>query len=518
MSLKKKIILSFLISSTIIAILALTAYLTFVEIQKEIRYLELADTLRSKTLQLRRHEKNFFLYRDPTENTLVHDYITQIKDIVNRTTPAYGAGMIKELEELIISYEGTYSRIEELGSVFQKKLDRLKPLFPVYEPLFPIIESTILERPLVNARLLEDVFPGPSADSAIDTLRSLHIEILELRKIGENIVNLSKDLDRSAREKAERGVSISQKTTLFLFPLSLIVGLVALFMIGQNIVRRLEILRSAIEKTARGDFLSLPLGDEHDEVGVLMKTFNKMGEALVERDKELSKKNEELYQSRKLASIGTLASGVAHELNNPLNNIYISAQILSREMGGGDFPPIIKGTVEDIFSQSLRVKRIVSDLLEFSREKAPVLKKINLTGLIEDVTSRMMMSDILEEIELNVTSPQDILIQADRHLMEQVFINLISNAVDAMEGKGSIDITVDHSSNEAVITISDTGKGISTEEIEKIFDPFFTTKEKGTGLGLAIVYNIVRKHNGSITVRSTQGEGTTFTIVLKEIP
>lgn len=517
MSLRKKIILSFLISSTIIAVLALTAYITFVEIRKEIRFLELADSLRSKTLQLRRHEKNFFLYRDPLETTLVHDYIVQINAIVDGARPVYGTGPLVEMGKQIETYEEQYNRIEDLASNIQSELNGLKHRFPQFRIFFPIIESTILERPLVNARLLENMFSGSTAASAVKVLRSLHTEILGLRKTGEEIVNLSKDLDRSARAKAERGIALSQKATLLLFPLSLVVGLGTLFMIGQNIVKRLEILRTAIENTARGDFLSLPMGDDRDEVGVLMKTFNKMESALVERDREIAKKNEELYHSKKLASIGTLASGVAHELNNPLNNIYLSAQVLSREMGMGEFPPIIRETVEDIFSQTLRVKRIVSDLLEFSREKAPVLKEFNLTGLIEDVTSRMMVSNMLSGIELNVSIPRDVNITADRHLMEQVFINLLINAVDAMAGiRGTIDITVEHSGNEVAIRISDTGKGIPPDTLQRIFDPFYTTKEKGTGLGLAIVYNIIRKHNGSITVESSPGKGTTFTIFMKE--
>jgi len=516
MSLRKKIILSFLISSTIIAVLALTAYLTFVEIRKEIRFLELSDSLRSKTLQLRRHEKNFFLYRDPVETTLVHDYIVQINTIVHSARPVYGAGPLVDLGKQIEAYEEQYYRIEDLASKIQSELNGLKPRYPQYRVFFPIIESTILERPLVNARLIESIFPGPTASTPVTVLKSLHKEILGLRKTGEEIVNLSKDLDRSARSKAERSISISQRTTLFLFPLSLIVGLGTLFMIGQSIVKRLEILRTAIEKTARGDFLSLPLGDERDEVGVLMKTFNKMEAGLVERDQEISKKNEELYHSRKLASIGTLASGVAHELNNPLNNIYLSAQVLSKEMGVGDFPPIIRETVEDIFSQTLRVKRIVSDLLEFSREKAPVLKEVNLAGLVEDVTSRMMMSNMLSLIKLSVNVPRDVNLLADRHLMEQVFVNLLINSVDAMAGdEGTIDITVNRSGDEIVIKVSDSGKGIPSDVLQRIFDPFYTTKEKGTGLGLAIVYNISRKPNGTISVESTVGKGTTFTIVLK---
>ncbi|MBI4690868.1 MAG: GHKL domain-containing protein [Nitrospirae bacterium] len=237
---------------------------------------------------------------------------------------------------------------------------------------------------------------------------------------------------------------------------------------------------------------------------------------LVEREKELIKKNEELLQGRKLASIGTLASGVAHELNNPLNNIYLAAQILSKEIGDQDTcPPIVKETVKDIFSQTLRVKRIVTDLLEFSREKEPELKTVDIKNLINSVLTRMEISGELSGAKkFNLRAADDIRVLADSHLLEQVFVNLFSNAVDAMEGKGFIDIEINTRNDSVRIKVSDTGKGISAENIPRIFDPFFTTKEKGTGLGLAIVFSIIEKHKGKIEVDSEPHKGTTFTITL----
>jgi signal transduction histidine kinase len=297
----------------------------------------------------------------------------------------------------------------------------------------------------------------------------------------------------------------------------LAVGLAALFMISQSVVRRLKILTEAIEKTGKGDFSSLSVPAEQDEVGVLMNAFNKMEYDLIVRDKEIDKKNEELLQSRKLASIGTLASGVAHELNNPLNNIYLAAQILSKEVGEDECHPLIRETVSDIFSQTLRVKRIVNDLLEFSREKPPELKKTNIVAIIENVITQMKSSGEIAGINYNIDSPDVFELEADRHLLEQVFINLVGNAADAMEGKGQLNISVAATNSSAVIRVSDTGKGILPKDISRIFDPFFTTKEKGTGLGLAIVYNIIEKHKGKIEVTSEPYKGTTFMITLPAI-
>lgn len=516
MSLRKKIILSFLISSTIIAVFAVTAYLTFVEIREEIRYLELSDTLRSKTLQLRRHEKNFFLYRDRKEQELVHVYIKELRGILREATLRYDSASLQALETEIQSYEQSFTNLESLVLSFQAEFERIKAAHPGRAAFFPIIESTILERPLVNAALLSEIFTGQSDRKAVTTLRSLNREISALRKTGEEIVSLSKDLDRSARYKAEQAIALSQKATLLLFPLSLVVGLVTLFMISHSVVKRIEILTVAIENTAKGNFLSLPVGDEKDEVGRLMRTFNAMETSLVERDREIRKKNEELLQTKKLASLGTLASGVAHELNNPLNNIYLAAQILSKEMAGESFPPIIRETVTDIFSETLRVKRIVSDLLEFAREKVPELRPLNIAGLIEDVLSKLMQSGALSGITLSVAMPHDVMVQGDRLLLEQVFINLFSNAAEAMNGSGKLTISIDHAGGTASIEVADTGQGIARDDIARIFDPFFTTKEKGTGLGLSIVYNIIKKHGGTIAVKSTPGEGTNFSLSLPE--
>ncbi len=515
MSLRKKIIISFLISSIIIAVLSISAYVNFLGIRKEIRYLELSDTVRSKSLLLRRHEKNFLLYGDSKESDNVHLYLMDLKTTLSQASPAYKTVSVDKLQAKIEEYSQRFTSIEKLKWDFQAKFNTLKQRYSQYSIFFKLMESTFLERPLVNAELLETLFYSGS-ESLIKDLKQLDAEINALRKNGEEILIISTDLDKSAREKVESTIRLSQTAVLILFPTFLAVGLAAMFVISQSAVKRLKILTEAIEKAGKGDFSSLSVPVEKDEVGVLINAFNKMEHDLIARDKEIVKKNEELLQSRKLASIGTLASGVAHELNNPLNNIYLAAQILSREVGEEECQPVIKETVGDIFSQTLRVKRIVNDLLEFSREKPPDLRKTNIVGIIEDVISQMKSSGEIAGITYNIDSPGIFEIDADRHLLEQVFINLVGNAADAMEGKGLLHISVSEKNSSAVIKVTDTGKGILPKDASRIFDPFFTTKEKGTGLGLAIVYNIIEKHKGKIEVKSEPFKGTTFTIVLPE--
>jgi signal transduction histidine kinase len=312
----------------------------------------------------------------------------------------------------------------------------------------------------------------------------------------------------------DRTISISQTALLILFPLFLVVGITALVVIVRSAVNQLKILAGAIEKTGKGDFSALPAPSKHDEVGSLIEAFNRMENDLIARDNEIAKKNEELLQSRKLASLGTLASGVAHELNNPLNNIYLAAQILTREIDTETCPGIIKETVGDIYSQTLRVKRIVSDLLAFARERPPELTPVQITVLIKGILTQMAATEDLRDVRYTVQARDDASVLADGHMMEQVFINLFTNAVDAMEGKGLLNVAIEREGQSVRITVSDTGRGIPPEKMQRIFDPFFTTKDHGTGLGLAIVYSIIEKHKGRVDVQSTVGRGTTFLITL----
>jgi two-component system NtrC family sensor kinase len=240
---------------------------------------------------------------------------------------------------------------------------------------------------------------------------------------------------------------------------------------------------------------------------VLIQKFNAMEEQLVQREKEL-------IQSKKLAAIGTLASGVAHELNNPLNNIYTTSQRLMKK-AGDEFPPFVRKSLADIFSETMRVKKIVGDLLDFARGREPNIRQVELRSLIEGVYRHLGNSVDTGKIRFRLDlNPRQVVIDADQEQLEQVFINLFTNAVDAMSGEGDLEVVVDESAEDARIRVSDSGKGMPAEAVDKIFEPFYTTKGKGTGLGLAIVFNIVQKHNGRIKVESSPGKGTTFEITL----
>ncbi len=520
MSLKKKIALSFFISAFIIAILAAFEYVNFIEIRKEIRYLEITDTLSRKALQLRRHEKNFFIYgprKAAGEAVLVHDYLGQLKTILAQNPHIDQEDQLK-LRTSIAAYEQRFGEIEAAAKKQAEAFGSIRSGSTRNGQFIALVEATFLEQPSQSADFLMAAFSLSARHPLVAGLRNIDRDIMALRKTGEDILFITKDLDKIAREKAETVIRMSQIAILIFFPLFFAVGIGMLFFITTNVVRRLMLLIHVVEKTGKGSYPHLavaPAGrGASDEVGQLIDKFNQMEDQLALHEAELESKNRELMQARKLAAIGTLASGVAHELNNPLNNIYLSAQVLTRE-AGEQCTAEVKEAVNDIVGQTERVKRIVGDLLEFARGKEPQLQDVDLAALVSDAFRHCGSSRDLSRVRFSMTSdPPGIIMQADQGQMEQVFTNLFINAVDAMNREGDLAVLAREEAGGIVVRVSDTGRGIPRDAQDKIFEPFYTTKDKGTGLGLAIVYNIIKKHDGDIAVESEEDRGTTFTITL----
>jgi signal transduction histidine kinase len=242
-----------------------------------------------------------------------------------------------------------------------------------------------------------------------------------------------------------------------------------------------------------------------------MRRFDDLEDEIEERQADLERKNRELLETKKLAANGTHAAGVAHELNNPLNNISLAIKVLVRELGEAP-PPAVAEAAADIVGQTVRVKSIVGDLLEYARGREPLFRLVDLDELIRGTLQRFRVADRRVTFAPLETRGHGAVVRADPDQLERVFINLFTNAVEATPGTGEVRVLVTSSESHVQVRVSDTGRGISREAQEKIFEPFFTTKEKGTGLGLAIVFNIVRKHGSEIAVQSEEGKGTTFVI------
>jgi len=508
MSLQKKILLGFLVSAACIGALLALLFANFVEINKETRFLEATDSIRSMSLQLRRHEKNFLLYAPEGaagEVAAIRDYLSRLEALLAEVRREH-APRTAALDRLVANFGAQFDAVLALFDGAMRSSAALAADAPDYRRVAPLVESNFLSQPLVDARYLRETADLPPRHALLATLDRLDATIRALRHTGEEILSESKELDRVARANVDRFIDHSRRAIYVLAPASLLLGLGTILYVTAGALRRLALLAGVVEHAGSGQFLPVPEGGG-DEVGSLIRKFNVMEERLAEREREL-------LHSKKLAAIGTLASGVAHELNNPLSNISTTVQRLQRK-AGDDLPPVVRRGLDDIYGQTLRVKSIVGDLLEFARGREPRPAAVELTSLARAAWEHLGATRDLERVRFTVAAtPAEIVVEADPEQLERVFLNLFANAVDAMPGGGAISFSATEGEETARVRVSDTGPGIPAEALEKLFEPFYTTKDKGTGLGLAIVFNIVEKHRGQIRVESVPEAGTTFAIDL----
>jgi signal transduction histidine kinase/iron only hydrogenase large subunit-like protein len=227
---------------------------------------------------------------------------------------------------------------------------------------------------------------------------------------------------------------------------------------------------------------------------------------------QLEEAQTQLIKTEKMASLGQLAAGVAHEINNPLGTITIYSHLLLKGLEADD-PR--KEDVELIISEAKRAKEIVQGLLSFARDTKLSQTEMNMNHLLEDVFALVANQSLFYNIKVEKSFYEEIpTIHADETKLKQVFLNIILNGAQAMEGNGRLTISTIADKKQVKVKIQDTGPGIPPENMGKLFSPFYTTKEKGTGLGLAISYGIIERHGGRIDVDSELGKGSTFTITL----
>jgi two-component system NtrC family sensor kinase len=260
----------------------------------------------------------------------------------------------------------------------------------------------------------------------------------------------------------------------------------------------------------------------------IIQRMEEMYAELVARHNEIEKKNKELeaayeelrkiqnqlIQSEKMRSLGRMAAGVAHEINNPLGGILIYGHLLLEDTDDSD-PR--QTNIMKIVTEAEKCRNIVKDLLGFARPAVADGEPVNLKVVLENTISLLDGQAIFHNIDIEFESEEVIPgIKGDASQLQQAFTNVILNAVQAMERKGKLTIKLHRQNgNQIIVSISDTGHGISPEHMKKIFEPFFTTKQagQGTGLGLAITYSIVENHGGKIEVKSEVGKGSTFRII-----
>jgi two-component system NtrC family sensor kinase len=340
------------------------------------------------------------------------------------------------------------------------------------------------------------------------------------------------DIDVSLRPMDERLRTAELKLVAIGVFSVFLVALVIKFLMGRVLNQPLNELVEGTFRVAHEDLdFKIPVHTD-DELGHLALSFNNMTQELKkaklslqqwgsrleqmvdERTRDLRDAQEQLIRSAKLASLGKLSAGVAHEINNPLTGILTFSQLLMEQ-----FPPDSSEyhDLQVIRQETIRCRNIVRGLLEFARQSVPAKSPVRIPGLLDEVLRMVSNQESFQNIRIETRLDPDVPeVMADRDQLKQVFFNVILNASDAMPDGGRLIIETSRNPERSTVSIrfSDTGSGIDPEHLDKLFDPFFTTKQMGTGLGLAVSYGIVKAHRGSIEVESTPGKGTVLTITL----
>jgi two-component system NtrC family sensor kinase len=434
-----------------------------------------ATDLFNTVLEIRRFERNYFLHHQSADLKENGQYIKMAQDML------------------------TANRADFSAITTPARLDELSALLGNYQRQMATFAAA-------NRNPLESYEP-------------------RVRALGQDVVAIAEDMAGSERRQIQ--TTLASFRTLLLGVILCMALLIVVLGRGLSlrVVRPLQEMESSVAAISanRRETLSAPSNDR--EILSIIAAFNHML-------KELDLRQKSLMRSERLASLGTMLSGVAHELNNPLSNISTSCQILLEEVGECD-AATQKRYLEQIDQQTERARHIVRSLLDFSREKAFRKENVLLRPLVTQ-TVGFVRGEVSAKSVVQLSIPDDLAVLADAQRLQQVFVNLIRNALEGLGPDGQIHISAQalHVSGPpegtalgqgcevegdvVEISVEDNGPGIAADLLPRIFDPFFTTKEvgHGMGLGLFVVYEIVDEHGGCIAVQSTPGQGAMFRIRL----
>jgi two-component system, NtrC family, sensor kinase len=433
------------------------------------------------TLEIRRFEKNYFLYRQVSDAEENRAYVARAQRLLAENREAFSAfGGEAELNALRIGLQG-------------------------------------------YAELMAEYLRVPVAATA----RESELEA-RVRQAGKDLVTTAESMAAAERKMLQASLARHRIS----LSVSIVVLIILVVVIGRVLYRMvagpLKHMEKSMEAVANGnrDQIDIPSADR--EMVSLTHAFNHVLQELELRQKHL-------LRSEKLASLGTLLSGVAHELNNPLSNISTSCQILIEEMDSADrnFRRKMLGQIDE---QTVRARNIVRSLLDFAREREFSRESLSLQKLVAE-TLHFIKGQVPAQVHVITEISPSIVIHCDKQRLQQALLNLLNNALAALDGAGEIRIRAQcshngkfplppvvsnfpvnciHAGDAVEIAISDNGHGIPAELLPRIFDPFFTTRDvgKGSGLGLYIVHEIVEEHGGCIVAESEPGKGTVFCIRL----
>ncbi|NQT20836.1 MAG: HAMP domain-containing protein [Planctomycetes bacterium] len=318
----------------------------------------------------------------------------------------------------------------------------------------------------------------------------------------------------------EDGYARTQRKAVLLFSGAtagcMVLALAFSFVLSGAILRPLRELTKGVSQLSSGNVdYRIKIGSR-GPLSELAGTFNRMANSIKKHDEQIKKDAEKMMEAKRLATLGQLAAGVAHEINNPLGGITVYAHLLMEDLPPDD--PRVE-EVGKIIHQADRCKRIVKGLLDYSRQTGPHKEQADINSVVVAAANLVAQQEIFRNVTLAKKLSSGLpAVKVDVSQMEEVFTNIILNAAEIMDGEGEVEVETSLSAdgNRVVVSISDTGAGIPPESLERIFDPFFSSKQSGhgTGLGLAISHGIVENHDGTITARNSAARGATFVVEL----
>lgn len=463
-SIRGKIISSLLCIYFLGSAAAVVALFALPFMESKVRLIESFDTLNQTLLEIRRFEKNHLLYGNVEDLLHALDY-----------------------------------------------LDRLRSSLALLEGQHAYSLTTVAEKlPLVHRSL--DAYT-----KWLNTLRQTGARDRAqaenaLRLHGQNLTETILLIDKLAKGEAQEKTNLILFTVLVILVASLVFGGIFSIFLIRWILEPLDYIRQAIRRIAKGELQQIPeepVREKCTECSVLIASLNGLFAILDTKQKQL-------VQSAKLAAIGRVTAGIAHEINNPLNNISLTAEVLLEDLPGMECPERLD-MVNDIVVQADRAREVVRHLLDFSRTRKPsAWERVDMVQLLKGTRLLLKNQLRIDKITVQEELPAGpVYVSGNPNQLQQVMVNFFLNAVQAMGPGGTLSVRLLADNGRAVTTIGDTGPGIPESIRNRIFEPFFTTKNDGTGLGLSVSQSIIREHRGDISVSSRDNEaGTLFTIDL----
>jgi signal transduction histidine kinase len=548
MKIRDKLLLGFGLYILISLIFGSFAYRSLRMISTKLVLVETADDITNAVLEVRRHEKNYLLYRDKKnladiqkQLILLKESIEHIKaEIIEEITSSKYQMMkqtIAEYEEDIAIIAKSLEAQDELAQNIRTEgrrivsalagadsevfleLRRYEKNIMLYkdQESYEEFKKTVDAADLANSSQVREYVMLIAKYH--DLQNEVKISEDRMRFAARNIQEFTQDLAKKERSDIAMTIKMSIRLQVLALLLVVVLGIIINIKLATSIATPIRTIEKITKKIALGDFSESIEVKGKDELSSLEASFNLMEEklqnalwSLEHTIEKLREKQAQLVEAEKLASVGMLAAGIAHEINNPLTSVLTFSNLIL-EQCPKDSPWCDKLRI--MVRETERARNIVRQLLNFGREANIKPVKININRPVEEIMDSLVAQEAFKGIELSVGLGEDLPdVYADPAQIGQVVLNLALNAIHAITPPGKIEVSTRAADKAVEIIFRDTGSGIAPEHMGKIFDPFFSTKgaTKGTGLGLAVSYGIIKKHGGDIEVASIPGQGTTFTV------